>query len=219
MAGRAPDQDFATAKIERHALLGEIGHPPETDHLLMGLAHVPGIWPLGELVDRHVVVAMQMAEGDQQLHARRVTTVARAPFFDALVDYTAQVPVIAMLGKALVEQQHAVIAEIERRERRFVAIGLVLSQDRGVSIVPVDVNRRIGVVHRGFAATDPPVGEVARRRQVALEVDRVGRRRRHGRLAERGQCGGHGDDGGVVAKEGAAIHVSSLLIFRSGTER
>ncbi len=147
MAGRAPDQDVAAAEVEGDLLLREIGHAPEADHLVVGQAHVAGVRTVGELVHRGIVIGVQVAEGDQQFEAGGIAAVAAAPLVDALVDHAAQVPVVAQLHEPFVEQQHAVVAEIERRERRLVAVGLVLPQDRRVRVVPVDLHRWVCVVH------------------------------------------------------------------------
>src|SRR3546814_12180193 len=89
------------------------------------------------------MVGVQVAEGDEQLEAGGIAPVAAAPVVDALVDDAAQIPVVAQLDETFVEQQYAFIAEIERRERRFVAIGLVLPQDCGVRYITVSLHRRI----------------------------------------------------------------------------
>lgn len=83
------------------------------------------------------MIGMQVAERDEQFHAGRIATVALAPFVDALVDDAAKIPVVAQLHETLVQQQDAVVAEVEGRKGRLVAVGLVLTQNGGVRVFGV----------------------------------------------------------------------------------
>lgn len=72
------------------------------------------------------------------------------PLLDRVVDDVAEVRVSAELGETLVDEEDAFVAEVEEEEGGFVAVGLVLTQEGGVFVVPVDLDGRILVIHAGW---------------------------------------------------------------------
>ncbi len=131
--------------------------------------------------------------------------VALAPGVYAGFDGGAEGPVVGELGVALVDEEDAVVAEVEVHEGGFVVVGLVLAEERGVLVVPVDLDGWVGVVEAGRGATDPLFGEGALGGKVGGEVDLFGGLRG---LSFWGECclrGGDEDAGDGEREEGAAV--------------